>query len=57
MRDDMQGWENIASLSKQCSVCRHTVDESHTLVACEYGRKEFPHATHCHWFEPNEVDE
>lgn len=55
-RDELQGWFQIATLTKQCTWCKYKVTE-HNLAACEYGQPWFPHATRCVRYEPEDVEE
>lgn len=55
-RDELQGWFQVSTLTKQCAWCRYKVAE-HSLAACEYGQPWFPHAGKCIRYEPEDMDE
>jgi hypothetical protein len=57
MKDDLQGWYNVSSLTGQCAWCKNKLVESHVMAACEYGDPRFPHATKCAHYEPEDLDE
>ncbi len=57
MRDELQGWFNVSSLSGQCAWCKYKLTEGHAMAACEYGHAHFPHATKCSRYEPEDIDE
>jgi hypothetical protein len=57
VKDDLQGWYNVSSLTGQCSWCKNKLVESHVMAACEYGDPRFPHATKCAHYEPEDLDE
>lgn len=57
MRDDLEGWYNVSSLSGQCVFCKYKLVEGHALASCEYGKPVFPHAKKCAFYEPEDMDE
>ena len=52
---DTQGWQSTYQLGGQCGTCTWVLSEKR-MVACEYGRPEFPAAHNCPKFKFQEEE-